>query len=110
MNVYPYRPAEPLTRDACQVMSVRFAPDWKLSDVKDAVHYIGGELKNDGRGGLIVVRRTGPATTLCWRCSYEHAVTAPHCPECSATNANVDPDAASAECVASFVKGGSHAK
>ncbi len=56
MNVYPYRPSEPLTRDACQVMSVRFAPDWTMVEVAKAVSGMGGKLANDGKGSLIVVR------------------------------------------------------
>lgn len=32
--------------------------------------------------------------TLCWRCSAEYEIAAPHCPRCAAANANVQPDLA----------------
>lgn len=36
--------------------------------------------------------------TLCWHCSESHPITDDCCPRCGATNANVDPDRAMAEC------------
>lgn len=45
-------------------------------------------------------------TTKCWKCSGGYDITAPACPHCGAVNANIDPDKASADCLAFQSKAG----
>lgn len=53
---YPYRPRAPLSREACEVLSVRFAPDWTMVEVAQAVRKMGGRMVADTRGGFAIVR------------------------------------------------------
>jgi hypothetical protein len=55
-NPYPYRPRAPLSREACEVLSIRFSPDWTMIEVAQAVRAMGGRMVADTRGGYVVVR------------------------------------------------------
>lgn len=55
---YAYDAHTSLTREQCKVLSLRFAPDWTLEQIKHAAQSIGGKLVNDRHGNIVIVRAT----------------------------------------------------
>lgn len=75
-NPYPYRPGVPLSREACEVLSVRFAPDWTMVEVAQAVRKMGGRMVADTHGGYVVVREPDDIDRLAARILRDEAANA----------------------------------